>query len=173
MNEKRITKEKPMNKTRETFITKSGYAGAARIVKRKDGNGDFLAFNDDVEVTVKGTKVGAEGKATIANLYKPADNASDKVKYEAKIGDTLIGKVLALSTGTSFQFEDAVEIKIKGKSYKMRDKKYANLVKPSDKTEKLIELGFVKEQDIEKRREAAKNAESSIRYELDLVPPKK
>lgn len=162
-----------MNKTRETYITKSGYAGAGRIVKRKDGTGDFLAFNDDIEVTVMGNKVGTEGKALIANLYKPKDTASDKVIFEAKVGDTLLGKVLKLSTGTSFQFEDAVEVKIKGKPFKMREKKYANLVKPTDKAQKLIDLGFIKETEIEKRREAAKNAEETIRYELDLVPPKK
>jgi hypothetical protein len=161
-----------MNKTRETYVTKSGYAGVGRIIKRKDNKGDFLAFNDDVEVLVDGNVVGQEGKATIANLLKPTET-NEKVKFEAKIGDKTIGKVLTLTNGTTFQFENSVEIKIKGKAYKMRDKKYANLVKPSDKTERLIELGFVKEQDIEKRREAAKNAEASIRYELDLVPPKK
>jgi hypothetical protein len=161
-----------MNKTRETYITKSGYAGVGRIVKRKDNKGDFLAFNDDVDVVINGSSLKQDGKAVIANLYKPKETESDKVKFEAKVGDRTIGKVLLLSTGTTFQFENSVDIKVKGSTFKMRDKKYANLVKPSEKAEKLIDLGFVKEQDIEKRREAAKNAEASIRYELDLVPPK-
>lgn len=87
------------------------------------------------------------------------------------------GKVVTDSKGQpltrlDFKVADNVTILVDGERVELNQYRSGTMVSPVDEVESLFKRGVIKEEEIETRREKAKETHSWLRYKVTLPPPR-
>lgn len=90
-----------------------------------------------------------------------------------KKGWPKIGKICKGQYGSYIKLEDNVQILVDGEPVELNEKRTCRLQDPVKEVERLIELGVIKEADVEKRRATAQGVSSWLKYEIVVPPPVK
>lgn len=85
----------------------------------------------------------------------------------------IVGTIRKNDKGSYIKFADNVVILVDGEEVEMNASRTAMLQSPKDELEGLISRGFVKEDEIDARREKVEEISEWLKYNIVLTPPKK
>lgn len=75
-------------------------------------------------------------------------------------------------TKLAFKLADNVTVLVDGEAVDLNKYRTGIMVSPVDEVEGLFKNGFIKEEEIETRREKAKKVNEWLRYKIQLPPPR-
>lgn len=129
-----------------------------------------LKFKDNVTVLKHGEEVDLTKYRSAQVKLKTQDEyvlAEIVTEVEGKIAEIRKGKP---GKNNYIKFVDGITFKVDAVPFTANKDNVAQIKDPMTSLEERIKRGFIKEQDVEKRREKTKEISSWLEYEVSLAP---
>lgn len=144
------------------------WAKIGNVIKSKENDGNYIKFADNVTVLKDGEEMEMNGSRTgnIRMIQTGTSNVLGEIYIKKeKIAEIRKGKE---NKPNYVSFDKNVTFKVDAAPFKANKNNAAQLQDPKQSLENMIKRGFIKEQDVEKRRQKVEQIASWLVYEIVL-----